>query len=205
MITEAQIIRIMPRAKRADIQKYLPFFNELFPQYEVNTPLRLRHFFAQIAVESGNLSRIEENLNYSAARLMAVWPRRFTLAKAVQYAHKPFQIASYVYGGRFGNGPESTGDGYKFRGRGLKQVTFHDNYQNCSRALFKDDRLVINPDLLLEPRNAVLSALWFWDANRLNKLADRGTVREVTRVVNGGSNGLSAREAVFRDSSNVFV
>jgi putative chitinase len=195
----------MPRAKDTDIAMYLPFFQQYLPQYEVNTPIRLRHFFAQIAVESGSLARVVENLNYSAPRLLAVWPRRFTVAKAWSYAGKPEKIANYVYANRLGNGSEASGDGWKYRGRSLKQVTGLENYRKCSRDLFGDDRLVTNPELLEMPEYSVLAALWFWKSRNLNAVADRRTVRDVTLIVNGGTNGLSDRELFFNRSKTVFA
>jgi putative chitinase len=156
----------------------------------IDTPSRQAAFLGQVAVESANLTRLEENLNYSASRLCAVWPSRFpTLASAQPFANNPAGLANKVYGGRMGNTLPTSG--YKYRGRGLKQLTGYDNYNAFFRASGID--VVRNPDLLLNPAEAAASAAWFWQANNCNVFADRSDIEGLTRRINGGLNGLQAR------------
>lgn len=157
----------------------------------INTPLRVSAFLAQIGVESARLTAVVENLNYSAEGLLATFPKYFTEAEAQQYARRPPAIANRVYGGRYGNRNEASGDGWLYRGRGLIQITFHDNYQLCAIALGLP--LVQQPDLLTVPANAAASAAWWWAAHGLNALADAGQFQQITRVINGGLNGHSQR------------
>jgi putative chitinase len=206
MITSAQIQALMPAATKQSIDLYLPEWIIFLPKYEVTTPLRLRMYFSQIAHETGQLKRIEENLNYSAPQLMKTWPKRFSnLNIALKYARKPQAIANYVYANRGGNGPESSGDGWKNRGRGLIQTTFKNNYLAYSRAIYKDDRCVENPDLLLLPKDAVESSLFFWKNNGLNFHADREDLVKATRIINGGLNGFDDREKFYNRSKSIFI
>lgn len=169
----------------------------LLNDYDINTPLRLSHFLAQTSHESADFTRLVENLNYSEKGLLSTFPKYFTPAQAAQFARKPQAIANRVYANRLGNGPESSGDGWKYRGRGAIQVTGKTNYKNCSEYLFNDDILLTNPDLLLEPKYAILSACWYWDINNLNKIADGNNIELLTRKINGGLNGLEDRRARF--------
>ena len=197
MITDALIAATMPASTRAQRVLYGPHLQEVCARYQINTPRRIAHFLAQIGVESGWLRRVEENLTYSAVRLTQVWPRRFpTIEIATPYAGHPERLANLVYADRMGNGPPASGDGYRFRGRGLKQLTGRRNYEACGAALGVP--LVTQPDLLTTPKLAALSAGWFWDANRINRLADIDDVGAVTRVVNGGTNGLDERQEAYR-------
>jgi len=206
MITSAQIQALMPAATKQSIDLYLPEWVILLPKYEVTTLLRLRMYFSQIAHETGQLKRIEENLNYSAPQLMKTWPKRFpNLNTAMKYARKPQAIANYVYANRGGNGPESSGDGWKNRGRGLIQTTLKNNYLAYSRAIYKDDRCVENPDLLLLPKDAVESSLVFWKNNGLNFHADREDLVKATRIINGGLNGFDDREKFYNRSKSIFI
>lgn len=161
-------------------------------KHGINTPQRQAHFLAQILHESGGLKSLEENLNYSAGRLVQVWPRRFDAASAAKYAGKPEAIANRVYGGRLGNGAESSGDGWRYRGRGLIQLTGRANYTAYSKAAGVD--AVGNPHLLVAPTFAADAAGWFWAARGLNEIADTGDIQAVTRRVNGGYNGLEDRQ-----------
>ena len=137
------------------------------------------------------MSAVSENLNYSAEGLLATFPKYFSEAEAQQYARRPPAIANRVYASRYGNGNEASGDGWRYRGRGLVQITFHDNYQLCAVALGLP--LVQQPDLLTDPANAAMSAAWWWKAHGLNALADAGQFQQITRVINGGLNGYSQR------------
>ena len=183
-------------ATRENAEKFLPFIQGACKAYDITTPLRVAGFLSQIGHESGGLAMLEENLNYKAETLMRVWPKRFpTLEFAQQYARNPQKIANSVYANRMGNGDEASGEGWKYRGRGLKQLTGKDNYTAFSKAIGTD--FVANPDLLLEPVNAALSAGWFWSANGLNALADKGDVPGMTKRINGGTIGLEQRQALY--------
>lgn len=170
-------------------------------KFELNTPLRLAHFLAQAGHESGGFKAVNENLNYGAKGLLGIFKKYFpTEAKAVLYERKPEKIANLVYGGRMGNGPEATGDGYKFRGRGYIQLTGRDNYTAFSKAINED--LTANPDLVAT-KYPLLSAAWFFHKNGLHKIADGGAtdavVTSVTKRVNGGTIGLPDRIKHFKE------
>lgn len=182
------------------------WFNEMqeaFPKYDIVTIPRVASFIAQCAHESGGFTMMEENLNYRAATLTKLWPQRYPPGIAEQYAGKPEAIANKSYGGRMGNGPEATGDGWKFRGRGLIQLTGRSNYTACSRAMFGDDTLVDNPDILFDPYYAIHSACWFWEKNKLNQFADSGDFITMTKRINGGTIGLADRQKHYKHAVEV--
>ena len=176
-------------------------YKTLLSNYQVNTPSRLAHFMAQIAHES-NLKPVAENLNYSENGLRKTFRKYFTDLEAVQFQKKPAAIANRVYANRMGNGPEESGDGFKYRGRGFLQVTGKDNYTVLSRDTGID--YVSNPDLLLNEADAMVSALWYWNRNNLNALADKNNIRAITKKINGGYNGLSHRVALFKKYSKLY-
>lgn len=155
------------------------------------TKLRLAHFAAQAAHESAGFSQLVENLNYSAKGLRATWPSRFTLATAQAFARKPEQIANKVYAGRLGNGDTLSGDGWRYRGRGIFQVTGRANYRVYGQAIGLD--IEANPDLAAGPVAAARLALAYWTRNALNALADRDALRDITRRINGGLIGIDDR------------
>ena len=167
-------------------------------KFNITNPLRLAHFLAQCGHESGGWKATSENLNYSSKGLLGIFPRYFTPALAEQYARKPEAIASRVYGGRMGNGAEATKEGFKFRGRGYIQLTGKDNYISFGQAINED--LVSNPDKVAT-QYPLLSAAWFFHKNKLNKIADEGSTREIvekiTRRINGGLNGIEHRVSEF--------
>ena len=166
--------------------------NQVFVKYDIGTPKRQAAFIGQCAVESANFTRLQENLNYSAQRLTQVWPSRFpNINMAEAYAHNPEKLADFVYAGRMGNLQD--GDGWKFHGRGLIQLTGRENYANCGSGVGVD--LIDNPDLLLTPKYAVLSAGWYWNKKGLNALADTQEYGAMTRRINGGLTGLDERIA----------
>ena len=166
--------------------------NQVFVKYDINTPKRQAAFIGQCAVESANFTRLQENLNYSAQRLTQVWPSRFpNISMAEPHANNPEKLANFVYAGRMGNLQD--GDGWKFHGRGLIQLTGRENYANCGSGIGVD--LIDNPDLLLTPKYAVLSAGWFWNKKGLNALADTQEYGAMTRRINGGLTGLDERIA----------
>jgi putative chitinase len=177
-----------------------------FARYEINTPGRQAAFLAQVAHESAGFQRVVENLNYSADRLLQIFPRRFTdLDQASQYARQPARIANHVYAGRLGNGDEASGDGWHFRGRGLIQITGRGNYQTCSQGLFGDHRLLTTPELLEQPGFACESAAWFWHSRQLNALADADRFDDITRKINGGQHGCRERHDWHRRALGVLV
>jgi putative chitinase len=170
-------------------------------KFQINTPLRLAHFLAQCGHESGGFRATQENLNYSAKGLAGIFKKYFpTEASAAPYARNPQKIASKVYGGRMGNGPESTGEGYKFRGRGYIQLTGKENYTAFGKSIGED--MVANPDKVAS-QYALLSAAWFFSKNGLHKMADEGAsdlvVTKITKRVNGGTIGLPDRIKHFKE------
>jgi putative chitinase len=161
-----------------------------FTKYDINTPKRQAAFIGQCAHESSNFTKLEENLNYSPERLIKVWPSRFpNLNSADKYAHNPQALANKVYAGRLGNNQE--GDGWKYHGRGLIQLTGRENYERCGSSLGVD--LIGNPDWLLDLKYAALSAGWFWNKKGLNELADQQEYGQITKRINGGTLGLDDR------------
>ena len=174
-------------------------------KFELNTPLRLAHFLAQAGHESGGFKAVTENLNYGAKGLRGVFGKYFpTDAKALEYERKPEKIANLVYGNRMGNGAESTGEGFKFRGRGYIQLTGKDNYVAFDKVVEED--LIANPDLV-STKYPLLSAAWFFHKNGLHKIADEGAteavVTKVTKRVNVGTIGLADRLKHFNEYYNL--
>jgi putative chitinase len=170
-------------------------------KFQINTPLRLAHFLAQCGHESGGFRATQENLNYSAKGLAGIFKKYFpTEAAAAPYARQPQKIASKVYGGRMGNGPESSGEGYKFRGRGYIQLTGKENYTAFGKSIGED--MTANPDVVAS-KYALLSAAWFFSKNGLHKMADEGAsdlvVTKITKRVNGGTIGLPDRIKHFKE------
>jgi putative chitinase len=182
--------------------KWLEPLKETFEKYGIDTAKRQAAFIGQCMHESGGFKLLEENLNYSAKALMATWPSRFpTEEMANQYARNPEKIANKVYGGRMGNGTEETGEGWKYRGRGIKQLTGKENYDRCGSGLGVD--LVSDPDKLLDPKYAALSAGWFWNKHNLNDLADKSDVETMTKRINGGLLGLDARKVAIAKAESI--
>jgi putative chitinase len=179
----------------------------IMDKFQVNTPLRLAHFLAQCGHESGNFKLTQENLNYSAKRLLDLFKKYFpNEVKAKLYERKPEKIANLIYGGRMGNGVESTGEGWKFRGRGYIQLTGKDNYTAFGKAISED--ICTNPDLVAT-QHALASAAWFWSKNGLNAIADQGATDEVvtkiTKRVNGGTIGLADRIKHFKEFNTLLT
>ena len=167
---------------------------ETFARFDINTPLRQAAFVGQCQHESGNFKTLEENLNYKPEALMRVWPSRFPdMETALEYAHNPEKIANKVYAGRMNNGDEESGDGWKYHGRGLIQLTGKDNYALCGDSLMLD--LLRDPDILLTPQGAALSAGWFWRKHGLNEVADAKEYVLMTKRINGGNLGYDDRVA----------
>jgi len=203
---------LLVAAKIKNPEKWLDAVIETCVEFEINTPQRIAGFLSQTSHESGGYTMLTENLNYRAATLAACWPNRFAVlgadkkpirengklvptAVANSIAGKPELIANLVYSGRMGNGPAESGEGWLYRGRGLKQLTGKDNYTRCGAALGLD--LVGNPDLLLEPMAAARSAGWFWKTNNLSAFADANDIKGMTKKINGGLIGYEQRQALY--------
>jgi len=175
---------------------------EVLPDYDINTPSRMAAFLAQTAHESGGYRAIKENLNYKAASLRKVFPKYFpTDELANAYAQKPEMIANRVYGGRMGNGDEHSGEGYKYCGRGLIQLTGKDNYTRYAQAT--EQSLDEASEHLTTFEGCVQSAAWFWEANNLNQYADSGDILTMTKRINGGTLGLEDRQKHYTHALHV--
>jgi putative chitinase len=184
-------------------EQWLEALNKLLPDYDINTPQRIAAFMAECAHESGNFTAIQENLNYRAESLRKVWPTHFeTDAIAAQYAHKQEAIANRAYAGRMGNGNEASGDGWKFCGRGLIQLTGRENYQFFADSVGMSIDDV--PAYMATFEGAVQSACYFWESNDLNKLADAGAIDHISRIINGGNLGLKERHENYVKFLKVF-
>ncbi|WP_223505516.1 glycoside hydrolase family 19 protein [Pseudomonas sp. GL-RE-29] len=201
-ITQQQLLQILPNAGPV-AGVFVSALNDAMTRFNIEGRLRVAAFLAQIGHESGQLRTLVENLNYSAEGLIRTWPKRFNLMTATSVARKPEQIANIVYASRLGNGPAVTGDGWRYRGRGLIQVTGWVNYQACGSALSVD--LLSKPELLEQPGYAALSAAWFWSSNGLNELADAERFEAITRKVNGGLNGQADRLAIYKRALEVLA
>lgn len=202
MVTLEQLTSFFEDTNEELLASYLDPLNAALERYEINTPERIAMFMAQIGHESGGLKRKEENLNYSANRLSQVFPKYFRNVDPNEYAHNPEAIANRVYGNRMGNGPEETGDGYRYRGRGFIQLTGKNNYQ-----AFADEMEMTVEDAaeyLSTPEGAAMSAAWFWDMRNLNYDSDRGDVFTVTKKINGGTIGLKERQDYYNAALEIF-
>jgi len=172
------------------------------PDYDINTPQRIAMFVAQCAHESGNFRILKENLNYRAESLTKVWPRHFpNIDIARQYANKQEAIANRAYANRMGNGPEESGDGWRYCGRGLIQLTGKDNYTRFAMSIETPVEEI--PAYLGTFEGAVQSACWFWETNNLNQWCDQGDVVTVTKKINGGTIGLADRQKHYQHALHV--
>lgn len=172
--------------------KWVDPLNETFERFGILTPRQQAAFIGQCGHECNSFRTLEEGLNYSAAGLMKTWPKRFpTLEIANAYAKNPKKIANMVYANRMGNRDESSGDGYRFRGRGCIQLTGSANYYHAGKALGVD--LIMEPDLVATPQYAALTAGFFWSTHKLNAIADTGNNLALTKRINGGTIGLNDR------------
>ena len=176
-------------------EQWAPSLEATCVRFQINSDLRIAGFLSQIAHESGGFRFVVENLNYSAASLLAVFGRYFTGPLATIYERQPEKIANRVYANRMGNGDEASGDGWRYRGRGPIQLTGKDNYAAFSLAADVD--ALVHPELLEQPDAGSLAAGWFWDTHRLNELADEGDVVGMTKRINGGTNGQDDRTAKY--------
>ena len=220
-ITSQQLLQILPNAGQV-AGVFVPVLNTAMSRYQIVGTNRIAAFIAQVGHESGHLARLVENLNYSADGLANTWPTRYaepdgkggyikvqvagrarnkpnTLALSAD--RQPEQIASMAYGNRMGN--TTPGDGWKYRGRGLIQLTGKTNYRMCGEALGLD--LLAQPELLEKPQHACMAAAWFWATNGLNTLADAGKFAAITQRINGGQTGAADRQALYARALKVLA
>jgi len=173
-------------------EQWVDALNETFQRFNILTPLQQASFIGQCGHECGNFKILEENLNYRAETLMKLWKSRFpTIEIANEYARNPKKIANKVYASRMGNRDESSGDGFRFRGRGCIQLTGHANYFHAGQACGED--FVMSPDLVATPKYAAMTAGWFWNTHKLNQYADTRDFTMMTKRINGGTIGLNDR------------
>jgi putative chitinase len=193
ILTREQLAQLLPGNPYLD--HWYHALEQALPDYDINTPQRVAAFIAQCAHESGGFRALKENLNYKAATLRKIFPKYFPDdATANHYASLPNKqeaIANRVYGGRMGNGPEASGDGFRYCGRGLIQLTGKQNYQNFADSI--ETPVEDIPEFLATFEGAVQSACWFWEANNLNQWADKGDILTLTKRINGGTIGLDDR------------
>lgn len=196
-LTKEQFKHVFPNA--ADIDEVVAAMKKMFPKYDITTPEREASFLAQCGHESGGFRVRLENLNYSAKSLDAVFGKYFVKAgrDAKAYERQPEKIANIVYASRMGNGDTASGDGWKHRGRGYIQLTGHDNYAAFAKSIGMSIDDVI--EYLDTVEGALESALWFWKANKLNDLADNNDIKNMTKRINGGFNGLEDRTKHWKE------
>ena len=194
MLTAPQLNKIMPKA---DATLWLDHLNNAMAANDINNPMRMAAFLAHVAVESGELSILVEKMGYSAQRMIEVWPKRFpTVESAAPFANNPEKLGNFVYANRLGNGPPSTGDGFRYRGRGLLQATGRDHYREAGAALTVD--LIATPELLERPDLAAKEAAWWWKKRGLSPVADAAQFRNSTLIINGGLTGYDERVVFWR-------
>ena len=199
--TQDQLQQLIPQNQH--VEHWFEALEKILPDYEINTPQRVAAFLAQCAHESGGFNFIQENLNYKAESLCRVWPKYFpNMDVANQYAHKPEQIANRAYANRMGNGPEESGDGWAYCGRGLIQLTGKSNYSKFAESI--DTPLEEITDFMQTFEGCVQSACWFWEANNLNQYADSGDILTMTKRINGGTLGLEDRTNHYHRALQIF-
>ena len=194
-ITVEQFKQLFPRNK--DAAEWVEALNVILPDYKINTVSRVAAFLAQCGHESAGFTTLTENLNYGAAGLKGIFGKYFKDdSSANAYQRQPQKIANKVYANRMGNGDEASGDGWKYRGRGPIQLTGKSNYTQFANDMFEDPETVLdNPDVVaLDKETALTSAVWFWNKNKLNDLADKGDIVAMTKKINGGTIGLADRQ-----------
>ena len=205
-LTEQQFKELFP--KNPNAAEWVEAMNDILPDFEIDSPKRVAAFLAQCGHESGGFTTLKENLNYSADGLNNIFPKYFKNAgrDAAAYARQPEKIANVVYANRMGNGDEASGDGWKYRGRGPIQLTGKDNYKAFANDYFDDPETLLNdPDLLIDHiPTSLLAAVWFWQKNKLNALADTGDIKTMTKRINGGFIGLEDRIKHYEHALHVF-
>lgn len=216
-ITSSQLISLFPQSKNVAVQ-YTDLMNELLPKHGITTPERIVGFVTQLGHESGGFTKLVENLNYSAQGLANTWDKRYSTGKkhmvdgkkvwepntlALSLHRRPEAIANNVYASRLGNGNEQSGDGWKYRGRGLIMITGAYNYGVAGKALKLD--LMNKPELLEVPRHALIASLDYWTRNGLNAIADKRDVEELSKKINGGTIGLKERIVLWDKAIKLFA
>lgn len=203
-VSREQILELFPHARSSILDPILPVINDMLASAGIDKNcLRVSNFLAQIGTESGGLCSITEDLYYSASRLRAVWPREFPSVKfAEQYAGNPEKLADYIYANRLGNGDVASGDGWRYRGRGLFQLTGRYNYSHFGKII--DMNLSENPDQAADPVTALKIAVKYWQAENMNALSDQHNIKKITRLINGGYIGLPTREAYCKKAESIF-
>jgi putative chitinase len=203
LITEERFRAFAPKC--ANVKDYVSSLNQLLPTFGIASKTAVQAFLAQYAHETGGYTKLVENTNYTTPeRLMKVFPRHFpSLMLAKMYAGKPVNIASRVYAHRFGNGDEKSGDGYRYRGRGLCHLTFKDNYKTFHKATGID--VVQHPEFLEEVYYAVYAGCWYWKQRGLTAKAEAGDYEGVTKGINGGMNGHDDRLAWLKKAKEIFT
>ena len=180
------------------MDEFVASLNQWAITFGIDSPLRMAHYLAQVIHESQYLKRTDENLNYSADGLLKTFPKYFTPDQAREYARQPERIANRVYASRMGNGPEASGDGWRYRGRGYIMLTGRENYERFNESDVCTEDVIRQPDALMKfPLNQVVAG-WFWETNGLSELADRDDCDAITRRINGGLNGLADRKFILR-------
>lgn len=208
--------QLFPKSTEENRAKYAMPLRMAMIRYNIDNPNRVRAFLAQIGHESGQLSAVVENLNYSAKALRSVFGKYFkTDAEAEKYARKPEAIANVVYANRLGNGDTKSGDGWRYRGRGLIQITGKSNYNEASQKMYAlplGVDFLNEPELLATPDYAAQSAAWWWENAGLNAVADglggandTEVFKQITKRINGGYNGLDDRLAIYERAKTVIV
>jgi putative chitinase len=187
--TAAKLAQCIPGAPHVD--QWFLAIQEILPDYNINTVERVACWLGQTAHESGGYRALRENLNYKAEGLVKIFPKYFRDVDPKAYAHNQEKIANRVYSNRMGNGDEASGDGFRYRGRGLIQLTGHDNYQAFADSIEED--IADIPAFLETYEGAVQSGCWFWESNNLNVLADKLDIKLMTKKINGGYIGLDDR------------
>jgi putative chitinase len=223
-ITAQQMSSFCPRLASASLEPMVTAINSTMARFQIDQqPRRVRYFMAQAAFESQYFTKLSENLTYTTPeRLVAVWPSRFTMtpppalaagspvavnarAYAPDYVNNPQKLANLVYANRGGNGDPQSGDGFRFRGRGLFGLTFQSNYSQYSNSVYGDQRIVMQPDLVAAPTDGCLSAGWFWSINSFNASADADQFTHVTTVINGSAATVPDRLAVLNVANSIFT
>jgi putative chitinase len=198
MITTENLLSIFPHIGEEKASIFTDPINKTISDFGINNPAM---FIAQIGHESGGFKHLEENLNYSAEQLLKVFPKYFKDKDPDNYARQPERIANIVYSSRMGNGDVSSGDGYKFRGRGAIQITGRSNYESFARSveMSLDDAV----EYIMTPEGAIMSAGWFWDANNINSISDN--ITKTTKKINGGTIGLEDRTSLYEKAQEVIA
>lgn len=202
-LTKDQLQHLIPSNKNID--EWYAALSRFLPEYEIDTKERIAAFISQCAHESAEFTALRENLNYRASVLCTKFKKYFPTEEfAKSYVNRPDKqeaIANRIYANRMGNGDEASGDGFRYRGRGLIQITGKDNYTRFADSIGIPVKVAAN--YLETIDGAVESACWFWKINKLNDLADQGNIEKMTKVINGGYNGLEERKARYEEALSI--